>query len=292
MNSMTLRLLGWSGVLLLLVSLLAHFIGGTFLHDLLIIVGLVVAVAAIWEGRGHLLSASQRAAFDRWLAEQLGVTVDATEAPPGETPAKPHRAGTPEAGSAPASAPVPQSAETAPPASKRAARAAPSTPAPAQKVAPVEPSQAGTPVEPVEPVEPVGPPPTTIASGTGEAVQLLMLFQQKGRFVDFLMDDISKATDAQLSSAARVVHDGCRSIIKDYMTFEPVCAEPEASTVKVDQQQQQSHYKVTGNLSGEPPYQGTVRHRGWKLTRLNIPRLSPRKNGEWPPVAPAEVEVK
>ena len=31
--------------------------------------------------------------------------------------------------------------------------------------------------------------------------------------------------------------------------------------------------KLTGEVSGQPPYSGVLRHRGWRATRLELPQL-------------------
>src|SRR5258706_10952915 len=42
------------------------------------------------------------------------------------------------------------------------------------------------------------------------ALQLLALLQREGRFVDFLEEDVTSFSDADIGAAARVVHGGCR----------------------------------------------------------------------------------
>ena len=47
--------------------------------------------------------------------------------------------------------------------------------------------------------------------------------------------------------------------------------------------------KLTGNVSGEPPFTGTLQHRGWKASSFNLPTLSGHQNPDI--IAPAEVEL-
>src|SRR5690242_15152763 len=55
------------------------------------------------------------------------------------------------------------------------------------------------------------PLPVPAASNQAEAeiVSLVAILQDRGRLVDFLMEDITSYDDAQVGAAARVVHEGC-----------------------------------------------------------------------------------
>ena len=50
-------------------------------------------------------------------------------------------------------------------------------------------------------------PAATPESG---ALQLLSLLQREGRFVDFVEQEVTAFSDADVGAAARVVHEGCR----------------------------------------------------------------------------------
>src|SRR5690349_12560463 len=58
----------------------------------------------------------------------------------------------------------------------------------------------------------VAPPPPAANQAEAEIVAFFALLQEKGRFVDFLMDDVTAYDDAQVGAAARVVHQGCREV--------------------------------------------------------------------------------
>jgi len=47
--------------------------------------------------------------------------------------------------------------------------------------------------------------------------------------------------------------------------------------------------KLVGNVVGEPPVRGVLRHRGWKVIEVSLPSL-PQGTGRRI-VAPAEVEI-
>src|SRR4051812_28803225 len=54
------------------------------------------------------------------------------------------------------------------------------------------------------------------------ALALLALLQREGRFVDFVRDSVDGASDADIGAAAREVHRGCRKVLDQHLSFEPV----------------------------------------------------------------------
>jgi hypothetical protein len=46
--------------------------------------------------------------------------------------------------------------------------------------------------------------------------------------------------------------------------------------------------KVLGNVAGQPPFHGVVRHRGWILNGSDLPSLPATASSV---IAPAEIEV-
>ncbi len=48
--------------------------------------------------------------------------------------------------------------------------------------------------------------------------------------------------------------------------------------------------RLTGNIVGDPPFKGALRHRGWRVVRVDLPTQSPAQQKERI-VATAEVEV-
>jgi uncharacterized protein DUF2760 len=136
------------------------------------------------------------------------------------------------------------------------------------------------------------PPPAllpTVAPDPVRALQLLSLLQREGRLVDFLQQDITTFPDADVGAAARVVHDGCRKALRAHASIEPVRSEDEGARVVLNAGFAPDDVRLTGNVGGQPPYAGVLRHRGWRATRLDLPHLMA---GHDPHVlAPAEVEL-
>ena len=120
-------------------------------------------------------------------------------------------------------------------------------------------------------------------------LQLLGLLQREGRLVDFLQQDIASFDDAEVGAAARVVHEGCRRVLGTHAELEPVRHEQEDSRVEVAPGFDPSEVKLTGNVTGKPPYRGVLRHRGWRVRRLTLPEALP--GHDFHVIAPAEVEL-
>jgi hypothetical protein len=121
------------------------------------------------------------------------------------------------------------------------------------------------------------------------AVQILALFQRDGRLVDFLEEDVSAYPDGQLGAAVRTIHNSCRQVLERYLKIEAIIASEEDQPVTVPSGFDPATIKLVGNVSGEPPIRGLLRHRGWRVTEVNLPSL-PQGSGRTI-LAPAEVEI-
>ena len=136
--------------------------------------------------------------------------------------------------------------------------------------------------------EPSPQPPAPAVDPLEGARMLLRLFQRDGRFVDFLQQDITTFADADVGAAARVVHEGCRRVIRAHAKLSPLRAENEGSSLTLDAAEAE-RVKLVGDVSGKPPYRGILRHRGWRLDELELPtRVGARDPSI---VAEAEVEL-
>jgi hypothetical protein len=132
-------------------------------------------------------------------------------------------------------------------------------------------------------------PPPPAKPTTDAAVQLLALLQREGRLVDFLREDIQPYDDAQIGAAVRTIHDACRQVLAEHLTLEPVLRGSEGDEVTVPKDFDPSSVRLTGNVTGEPPFRGALRHAGWRAAQVKLPTLP---SGQDPKiVAPAEVEI-
>jgi hypothetical protein len=121
------------------------------------------------------------------------------------------------------------------------------------------------------------------------ALQLLTLLQQEGRFVDFLEENVTAYSDADIGGAARVVHEGCRKVIREYLQIEPVREEAEGVRLTLPAGFDATAVRLTGNVVGQPPFTGTLMHRGWRVRQITLPKLA--EGHDVRVLAPAEVEL-
>ncbi len=136
--------------------------------------------------------------------------------------------------------------------------------------------------------EPV-PEPKAGKPDATPAMQLLAILQREGRFIDFLQEDVASFDDAQIGGAARVVHSGCNKALKEYLKLEPVRSEGEGAPVRLAPGFDPARTRVTGNVVGEPPFDGRLAHHGWQVASIDLPELAEGFDPRI--VAPAEVEL-
>lgn len=162
-------------------------------------------------------------------------------------------------------------------------------------VAPAPAPKEATPVRPAPKVEPAPPPKPAPAvalpqpAPTAAALQMLAILQREGRLIDFLQEDLSLYEDEQIGAAVRSVHAGCKQGIENHVTLEPVVKDDEGSTITIPAGFDANAIRLTGNVSGNPPFKGVVRHRGWRAAKVDLPQLTSNANAQV--VAAAEVEV-
>ncbi len=134
------------------------------------------------------------------------------------------------------------------------------------------------------------PKPVVLKEPTPDAaLQLLGILQREGRFVDFLEEDVSGFSDADVGAAARVVHDGCRKALHEHFDLEPIRAEEEGTKVTIPEGFDAAAIRLTGNVVGEPPFTGSLQHKGWRIVKVELPKLT--EEHEVTVVTPAEVEL-
>jgi hypothetical protein len=135
-------------------------------------------------------------------------------------------------------------------------------------------------------------PPARAPIGA-EAIALLARLQEEGRLLDFLEDDVKPYSDAEVGSAARVIHEGCRRALREVLPIVPLRDEAEGASMELPADFDKEVYKLTGNVSGSAPYRGILRHRGWRVTavKLGVRATSSKNESHALIVAPAEVEL-
>ena len=121
-------------------------------------------------------------------------------------------------------------------------------------------------------------------------LQLLRSLQQAGRLIDFLSEDIQDFTDAQVGAAVRQIHAGCRKSLEDLVTIRPLMQEQEGDQVTIPSGYSAAEIKLVGNVKGNPPFRGTLVHRGWKAHKQSLPKTIGEETSEI--ITPAEIEIK
>ena len=134
-------------------------------------------------------------------------------------------------------------------------------------------------------VEPLFRPATT-----GPDLRVLAVLQRDGRLVDFLLEDIDGYTDSQVGAAVRDIHRGSRKALRDYLTIEPVLVDAEDSVVSVPADFDPAAIRLTGNITGSPPFRGVLKHHGWRVKSVQLP-VVPGARDHSAVLAPAEVEI-
>jgi hypothetical protein len=120
-------------------------------------------------------------------------------------------------------------------------------------------------------------------------LHLLAVLQREGRLVDFLTEDIAPYNDAQIGAAVRSIHENCRKSLEKHLSPRFVMDTDEGEQVTIPVDFDSSTVKLTGNVTGEPPFTGILRHRGWRAGKLELPILTGA--GDPKVIAPAEIEI-
>lgn len=147
-----------------------------------------------------------------------------------------------------------------------------------------------TKVQPIVAAPP--PPPAPVFKVSDGALQMLQILQRDSRLIDFLMEDISSYADDQVGAAVRTLHADCKASISRHVALAPVVDGVEGTFQKLDATKppDPNRIKLIGNVpvNGKVPG-GTLRHRGWMASSVNLPPLGKQDASV---VAPAEIEVE
>ena len=136
-------------------------------------------------------------------------------------------------------------------------------------------------------LRPAAPPPPPKPSGA--ALRMLALLQAEARLVDFLLEDISGAADAQIGQAVREVHRKAQAALRQHAVIETVLPGNEGDTTTVPRGFDPSAIRVIGNVTGEPPFTGQVQHPGWRVRELKL--APPPEGADEFVLQPAEVQI-
>ncbi|MCI0641617.1 MAG: DUF2760 domain-containing protein [Gemmataceae bacterium] len=135
--------------------------------------------------------------------------------------------------------------------------------------------------QPPKPPEPPKPNP--------EPVRILTLLQREGRLFDFLLEDIQGNSNEQIGAGVREIHRKCQKALNEHLVIAHVLPDQEGDQVEVAARFDPSAIQLIGNVTGQPPFKGTLLHRGWRVQEV---KLGPLPEGQDHfVIQPAEVEL-
>lgn len=123
-----------------------------------------------------------------------------------------------------------------------------------------------------------------------EALILLETLQREARFVDFIKEDLSGYSDAQIGAAVRDIHRDCAAVLERLFAIRPAVDVPEGTEYVVPEGFDTGRIRLVGNIHGGPPYRGRVTHHGWEATECRLPVWTGTE-ASVRIIAPAEIEV-
>ncbi len=121
------------------------------------------------------------------------------------------------------------------------------------------------------------------------ALQLLAILQRDSRLLDFLMEDIAAFDDEQVGAAVRSLHDQARDSLARYLSLQPVIDGVEGAYTR-PATADPAAVKFIGNVPAGKPEGGTLRHKGWRAAKMDLPALNPKQDATI--IAPAEIEIE
>ena len=88
-------------------------------------------------------------------------------------------------------------------------------------------------------------------------IHLFSILQREGRLMDFFAEDIEEYEDEDIGAAVRNIHENCRKIIDKYLIPKSILADEEDSEITVEPGFDPNAIKLTGNVTGNPPFKGS-----------------------------------
>jgi len=134
------------------------------------------------------------------------------------------------------------------------------------------------------------PPKEPPAPQRSDAITLLAALQREARFVDLVLEPLGQYSDEQVGAAARGVLSDCASSLQRIFDLKPLVDDDENAEVQTPDQFDVACYRLTGNVTGEPPFRGRLMHHGWVTSKCDLPTWSGGESAS-KVVAPAEIEI-
>lgn len=137
---------------------------------------------------------------------------------------------------------------------------------------------------------PVIATPAIVKAGRSEAITLLAALQREARLVDLTSESLDGYSDAQIGAAARDVLRDAGKVLARMFALQPVVTGEEGQAIEIPANYESARYRLTGNISREPPFAGQLIHAGWQATKCELPNWTGMQQAALV-IAPAEVQV-
>ena len=103
------------------------------------------------------------------------------------------------------------------------------------------------------------------------------------------MENLSAYDDQQIGASVRDIQAKSQGVIRKHLSLEPVLGQEEGARVTVPVGFDPTAVRLVGNVSGQPPFHGTLQHAGWRVRAVNLP--APSEGQDEFVLMPAEVEL-
>ena len=134
-------------------------------------------------------------------------------------------------------------------------------------------------------------PAKPAAPARSDALSLIAALQREARLLDIVTESLDGYSDAQIGAAAKEVLRDTGSVIERMFGLKPLTDAADGTELETPAKFDAAEYRLTGSVSGEAPFRGTVAHHGWKATKCEIPKWSGEKSSAMT-IAPIELEIK
>jgi hypothetical protein len=108
--------------------------------------------------------------------------------------------------------------------------------------------------------------------------------------VDLVQEPLGGYSDEQIGAAARDVLRDCAAALERMFALRPVVDQPERGEVETPDRPHPGRVRLSGKVSGDPPYRGRLIHHGWEATACQLPQWTGDAQSARV-VAMAEIEV-
>ncbi len=109
--------------------------------------------------------------------------------------------------------------------------------------------------------------------------------------MDFVQESLAGYSDAQIGAAVRDIHRDCGAVFERLFALRPAVAQEEGAEVDIPAGFDPNRWRLTGKVTGQPPFRGRLVHPGWEATICEVPTWSGDPAAARI-VAPAEVEIR